>query len=1267
MLRHGGGYEYRPMDPRITHTVAANLADTKAITLARSKAGGSAFVRPEWVTASLAAGRLLPVAPFLLRPPGMNLPGQRRLFAQARAGEEGGETGIPLSRRDPDRGAAAGRAAAARGVWPAPAAAAPAAAAPAAAPAAVPAAAPAAPLTASLPYPASESAAAAAEALAAAERARAACDLLRGPPKPAAAADSGSAAAAAFVGGFYRASRLHFIGSWRTRFEALAARLHIEDDERGGGVGELGRHPVAAATAPPPPPPAAGGGRAERFVVHLDMDCFFASVSLSRAPAFRGRPLVVCHSSPGAGERPKGRAERRGGGDGGSGGASGGGDRGGGEDDQFAGGEVACPCYLARSFGIRAGMGVAAARRLCPRLVTLPYDFEGYARASDAMYSVLLRCGRRVQPLSVDEALVDASGMSAEQAAALAAALRRAVFEATGGCAASCGVGPNPLLARLATRQAKPDGLKVLSSFREAEELLLTLPCDALPGVGWSSRARLEAAGLRSVAEVRAAGKEALAAALAGASSSGAGTSSSSSNSSNCNSHLNATVQALWDAAHGRDARAVVPLQPRRSVGAECNWGVRFRDAAGGGRADAAGFLLRLSLDLARRLRCAGALPGALTLKVKVRRAGAGLPRKYLGHGVCDAFSKTAAVAMAAACEKGGGGKAGGGEAGDGKDADDALASRLASVGRGLLQSLNPKPEDIRGIGLVASKLVPVGGAARAATATAASPGSAAGGGKGRRRQTGLDALLVPRRPGDLPPAPLPAPGAAAAAGRGGNDPAAAATTTAKTPQKLPQQQQRKHDEEEERKTPRRAPSVPLPCEGWTFDSDYSSSSDSSSSSSSDDDDDYDDGDSESSSESEGGEDDDGEKIVSSSSQALNDVVALSQVDASVFDALPLRLQRELLAGLPKSSSRERERGRKSKSGGAAACDGRGENAAPKVKEAKEKKQGDKKKETQRRGRRRRSAIVPLPRPEELDREVLDALPLPLRWEIERALREEEERGGKREGAPFPPPPPQLRQARLDRSGFLSPPLASAEKKAQERKDPGSSAPRRPPSSRTATPSPSPSSAKRGGGGGGRGGRGGGGGWTTPGSAARRRGRGAGPGAARPLPAVVEEGDERGGRERGSEEEEDDPDFGGVAVADAVLAVAAAEGGAAAPAFAIAAEWARGALLQPARCDAEGALRVARALLRASRPGLSDRAPASASAAAEAARSSLVRVQEAAVECFGAPLLLETRGERLLRLKEAAAVAAGKGEDGKGAGQKGAAATAAAPPSPALS
>ena len=62
MLRHGGGYEYRPMDPRITHTVAANLADTKAITLARSKAGGSAFVRPEWVTASLAAGRLLPVA-----------------------------------------------------------------------------------------------------------------------------------------------------------------------------------------------------------------------------------------------------------------------------------------------------------------------------------------------------------------------------------------------------------------------------------------------------------------------------------------------------------------------------------------------------------------------------------------------------------------------------------------------------------------------------------------------------------------------------------------------------------------------------------------------------------------------------------------------------------------------------------------------------------------------------------------------------------------------------------------------------------------------------------------------------------------------------------------------------------------------------------------------------------------------------------------------------------------------------------------------------
>lgn len=135
------------------------------------------------------------------------------------------------------------------------------------------------------------------------------------------------------------------------------------------------------------------------------------------------------------------------------------------------------------------------------------------------------------------------------------------------------------------------------------------------------------------------------------------------------------------------------------------------------------------------------------------------------------------------------------------------------------------------------------------------------------------------------------------------------------------------------------------------------------------------------------------------------------------------------------------------------------------------------------------------------------------------------------------------------------------------------------------------------------------------------------------------------------DEEDDFEDFGGHAVAAAVLSAAATEGEAAAPAFEIAADWARGALLAPERADAEGALRVARALLRASRPDLGC---CSCAAASSAAKSALLRIQEAAVECFGAPLLLEMRGERLLRRRREAAAAA---EEEK---QKGASAAAVA-------
>jgi DNA repair protein REV1 len=107
---------------------------------------------------------------------------------------------------------------------------------------------------------------------------------------------------------------------------------------------------AAAPSAPAPAPHAAGAGAAaqERVVVHLDMDCFFVSVAAVGRPEFAGRPLAVCHSNSARGT-----------------------------------GEVSSANYEARAFGVSAGMFMAEAKRRCPELIVLPYDFEAYERITE--------------------------------------------------------------------------------------------------------------------------------------------------------------------------------------------------------------------------------------------------------------------------------------------------------------------------------------------------------------------------------------------------------------------------------------------------------------------------------------------------------------------------------------------------------------------------------------------------------------------------------------------------------------------------------------------------------------------------------------------------------------------------------------------------------------------------------------------------------------------------------------------------------------------
>ena len=174
-----------------------------------------------------------------------------------------------------------------------------------------------------------------------------------------------------FVGDFFAASRLHFIGSWKTRFEQLLSTL----------------------PPPPPLPPLPAGS--ERTIMHVDMDCFFASVAARNRPALQGLPLAVSWS-----------------------------------DNEHGAAEIASANYAARACGVTNGMWVSAAKQKCPELLILPYEFEAYASAAEDMYRAVLAITPHVMGISCDECYADATGCG--EPAAMATQLRAAIARATG-------------------------------------------------------------------------------------------------------------------------------------------------------------------------------------------------------------------------------------------------------------------------------------------------------------------------------------------------------------------------------------------------------------------------------------------------------------------------------------------------------------------------------------------------------------------------------------------------------------------------------------------------------------------------------------------------------------------------------------------------------------------------------------------------------------------------------------------------------------------
>jgi DNA polymerase IV len=256
-----------------------------------------------------------------------------------------------------------------------------------------------------------------------------------------------------------------------------------------------------------------------RKILHVDMDAFYASVEQRDDPSLKGKPVAV-------GGRPESR------------------------------GVVAAASYEARAFGVRSAIPMARAVRLCPDLVILRPDFSKYAAVSQQVFAIFRGVTPLVEPLSMDEAYLDVTENAWGEPLGVEVARRlKAKIREETSLTASAGVAPNKFLAKIASGWKKPDGLTVISPER-IEGFLQRLPVDALWGVGPKTAAKLRAAGIQRLVDVRTASSEILERAVG------------------------KWAEGLRKLSLGEDDRAVEPNRERKSVGCEETYAKDLDDPA---------------------------------------------------------------------------------------------------------------------------------------------------------------------------------------------------------------------------------------------------------------------------------------------------------------------------------------------------------------------------------------------------------------------------------------------------------------------------------------------------------------------------------------------------------------------------------------------------------------------------------------------------------------------------------------------------------------
>jgi DNA polymerase IV len=297
-------------------------------------------------------------------------------------------------------------------------------------------------------------------------------------------------------------------------------------------------------------------------ILHADADAFFASVEQRDDPRLRGRPTIV------------------------------------------GAGVVMAASYEARARGVHGGMSGWRARRLCPEAVVVPPRFDAYVEASRALFALFDETAPLVEGLSLEEAFMDVRGLEGISGTPpqIAERLRRRARERVG-LALSVGVARTKVLAKMASRAAKPDGLLVIDPDREAS-FLRPLPVEALWGVGLVTANKLRAHGVGTIGELERHDEWELALFLG----------------AHAARHLHAIAQR-------RDPRRVRRGLPRRSIGTQSAF------AGGGGYgSDLDALLVSLVDRVTRRARAANRAGRTVTLRLRFADFSRATRSRTLAH-----------------------------------------------------------------------------------------------------------------------------------------------------------------------------------------------------------------------------------------------------------------------------------------------------------------------------------------------------------------------------------------------------------------------------------------------------------------------------------------------------------------------------------------------------------------------------------------------------------------------------------------------------------